>query len=702
MSLPSSYKKLQYIQSSGTQYIDTGFKHNQNTRIVMHVQPVSITANAWAFEGRISYTNASKGVFFYYDSGKQWNADYNGSGNRKTLAGISSTADLTIDYNKNICTINGVSITNTATTFQSTANLTLLACNTAGTIAGFLSAKLYSCKIYDNGTLVRDFIPCRSANGTVGLWDDVNSVFYTNAGTGNFISGPLTSVTLPSGYRRLEYIQSSGTQYVDTLFNPTQNTQLVLDAAFLGSAGTNVAGVRNNSNDTINRFGIISFGSDSKLGAFFRDSSIKAVTLDNNRHLYDLSKDGLVFDGTSYGGANTGSFSCTYSLTLFAWNNGANGVTCNLCKVYSCQIYDNGTIARNYIPCQTTSGEIGLWDDVNSVFYGNAGTGTFIAGPFTDIKITGIKTGDILNYNYTGAVQPVTLPKGVYKLEVWGAEGGGSRLSGNSNSGLGGKGGYSVGTITLTEETNVYVYVGGAGGSSANGNAAGGFNGGGQGYASGSGEPGNGGGGASDIRIGADNLYNRVIVAGGGGGGGEDAGDAYGHGGGTSGVNGSGSVSNGTQTAAGTNGGFGVGAGTNKGDGGGGGGGWYGGGTSQSSSTGGDTQGGGGGSGYVLTASSSKPSGYALGSQYYLTNANTIAGNASMPSVSGGTETGHTGNGYARITVISIDSFNGYIKTSSGWKEISDLFVKVSINGTSIWKNADSIKIKDTSIWKNS
>ena len=152
-----------------------------------------------------------------------------------------------------------------------------------------------------------------------------------------------------------------------------------------------------------------------------------------------------------------------------------------------------------------------------------------------------IKTGDILNYAYTGAVQSVTLPKGVYKLEVWGAQGGY-----RSSSSYGGKGGYSVGTIALTKETNVYVYVGGAGGSSANGNAAGGFNGGGQGYASSSSEPGNGGGGASDIRILANSLYNRVIVAGGGGGGGEDAGDAYGHGGGTSGVNGSGSVSNGT------------------------------------------------------------------------------------------------------------------------------------------------------------
>ena len=185
-------------------------------------------------------------------------------------------------------------------------------------------------------------------------------------------------ISLPFGYTKLAYIQSSGTQYVDTLFNPTQNTQLVLDAAFLGSAGTNVAGVRNNSRDTTNRFGIISFGSTSKFGAFFRDSSIQVVTFDNNRHLYDLSKDGLVFDGAFYGGANTGSFTCTYSLTLFAWNDGADGINGNLCKVYSCQIYDNETLVRDFVPCIVDStGEVGLYDLVGKQFYGNAGTGTF-------------------------------------------------------------------------------------------------------------------------------------------------------------------------------------------------------------------------------------------------------------------------------------------------------------------------------------
>ena len=50
--------------------------------------------------------------------------------------------------------------------------------------------KLYSFKIYNNGTLVRDFVPCYSVyDGENGLLDIVNSVFYENAGTGEFLRG---------------------------------------------------------------------------------------------------------------------------------------------------------------------------------------------------------------------------------------------------------------------------------------------------------------------------------------------------------------------------------------------------------------------------------------------------------------------------------------------------------------------------------
>jgi hypothetical protein len=234
-----------------------------------------------------------------------------------------------------------------------------------------------------------------------------------------------------------------------------------------------------------------------------------------------------------------------------------------------------------------------------------------------------------LSFNHTGSSQVWTVPQGVTSVTVqaWGAEGGGSALSGNSSSGFGGKGGYAAGILTVTPGSTLQINVGGFGLSSVNGLALGGFNGGGSGYASSAGEPGNGGGGASDVRVGGTAFNNRVIVAGGGGGGGEDGGDPYGHGGGLTGVNYPGYDA--TQIAAGPGGGFGFGGTTGQGDGGGGGGGWYGGGTDFSNSIGTDTQGGGGGSGYIVG----------------VTAGTLIAGNASMPSFSVGTMIGNSGHG---------------------------------------------------------
>lgn len=161
--------------------------------------------------------------------------------------------------------------------------------------------------------------------------------------------------------------------------------------------------------------------------------------------------------------------------------------------------------------------------------------------------MSNIKTGDILNFDYTGAVQSITLPKGIYKLECWGAQGGYSSSNSGIEVGMGGKGGYSVGTITLNQKTPIYIYAGGVGSISGNGKADGGFPNGGSSWASNTSEGAGGGGGSSDIRIGTDSLHARVIVAGGGGGGGEDN-ETGGYGGGeTGGTSGSGTP--GSQTA---------------------------------------------------------------------------------------------------------------------------------------------------------
>ena len=77
------------------------------------------------------------------------------------------------------------------------------------------------------------------------------------------------------------------------------------------------------------------------------------------------------------------------------------------------------------------------------------------------ISTTTATSTEIFDYSYTGSVQTVTLPAGEYKLEVWGAQGGDN--SSQTTVYTGGKGGYSVGYITLTSDKIIYIYVGGKG-----------------------------------------------------------------------------------------------------------------------------------------------------------------------------------------------------------------------------------------------
>lgn len=263
-------------------------------------------------------------------------------------------------------------------------------------------------------------------------------------------------------------------------------------------------------------------------------------------------------------------------------------------------------------------------------------------------------------FDYTGAEQTYSIPvTGSYKLQVWGAQGG----SGASTK-VGGLGGYSSGIINLNASNSVYAYVGGKGTNDPDQTSSavvpGGFNGGGYGRSwSGTTHDGAGGGGATDIRIGSNTLYARVIVAGAGGGASDNG--VGGYGGGLTSGGGASSLTTATQTTGYS---FGIGMDTTytSGEVGGGGGGWYGGyaGTAENIP-------GSGGSGYLYTSStaSNYPSGCLLNSSHYLTLATAYtcdgAGNCknvsssaygTFYSTSGSTETGHSGNGYAIISFI--------------------------------------------------
>lgn len=510
-------------------------------------------------------------------------------------------------------------------------------------------------------------------------------------------------MSLPSGYRQLEYIQSTGNQYVDTGFIPNQDSRIVMDIESLATTTQWIFGARNSGNQATFSMPILSATSvRDDYNAETTQGTVSTVLV---RTLIDKNKNISSFGDCTFSHAY-GPFNSGYNLYLLTVNSAGTLHSSKFKgKIFSCKIYDNDILVRDFIPCQTTSGEIGLWDDVNSVFYGNDGTGAFISGGYTSLK-----TGDVLNYAYTGAVQSVTLPKGVYKLEVWGAQGGDA----NAKYALGGRGGYASGIITFNQKEEIFVYVGQSGPVPASvGISEPAFNGGGYGNMSSTISTARvaSGGGASDIRIGTDSLFARVIVAGGGGGSGYYSTSQHcngGVGGGETGGDGKYYSSSsyamqgygGTQIEGGGNGyrtsnnygSFGQGGNdvTASRAGGGGGGGWYGGGAAD-----GYYAGGGGGSGFVWIGSNA-PSGYLLGSEYYLTDASTIAGNASMPSISGGTETGHTGNGYARITAIKVDSLNLPVNIGGTWKDANEAFV--NIGGT--WKTVEAAFVNIGGTWK--
>lgn len=180
-----SYTHITSIQSDGNQYIDTGFKPNSNTRVVMDVEALASSVVGY-FGVR---TGMSSTAYVFWVIGEtEVRSDYGNE--QKSFSVPSVLTRVTIDKNKNLCYFGDYLVSNSAAEFSCTNNLLLLTVVSGDEVDDRkMAAKLYSCKIYDNGLLIRDYIPVKDDNGQIGLYDLVNEQFYANAGTGSFTEG---------------------------------------------------------------------------------------------------------------------------------------------------------------------------------------------------------------------------------------------------------------------------------------------------------------------------------------------------------------------------------------------------------------------------------------------------------------------------------------------------------------------------------
>ena len=188
-------------------------------------------------------------------------------------------------------------------------------------------------------------------------------------------------------YIGLDYLQSNGGEYINTNFIPDNKSKFVLDVQFTSTPSSSLYcnGIAGGMGGSNSRFLIAYENTSTNVNSWYfgiSDSNIYKSDLgDTNRHtlFIDLLNGSYGVDSTVWSKSGS-SFYTTYPVILFArYDSYIHNFSYQ--KLYSCQLYTNGVLSRDYIPTKRYSDDVlGLYDKVEDRFYENAGTGAFIAG----------------------------------------------------------------------------------------------------------------------------------------------------------------------------------------------------------------------------------------------------------------------------------------------------------------------------------
>lgn len=412
--LPSEYKEVEYIRSTGTQYIDLNFIPDQNTGFDLEF----MTRNSMATVGHASilgaeYAKNSRCIKLstWSDTGCTGQFVFNATQNFNIA--LEPWKKNIIKFRNRVLTKPDGTTLTVSGTFNSDFNLYLFAVNSIGIVDENSKLFLYHAKFYDGDTLIRDLYPCiRKFDNKPGLYDIVNKVFYTNAaieGEDFFTSEDLL---LPQEYQQVEYIQSTGTQHIvtpATLENIAQTiiefemsadtNQYTVDLGYMGAynpsstSSSLVMWMKGADNKGITRARIGNKTSDRITAANFNT--------DIHHYLLNAPKNRVAVDTTF---ANLSSVTKTNSIIaidIFGVKSTTDDFTIKG-KFYHGKVVIN-TEVYDYYPCYRKSdGVAGVYDIIHDQFLTNAAeTGDdFIIGPKVNADGSLIVPNNYLKLDY--------------------------------------------------------------------------------------------------------------------------------------------------------------------------------------------------------------------------------------------------------------------------------------------------------------
>lgn len=361
--------EVEYLESTGTQYIDTGIIGSSDTKAELAlIITTQATGNVGVFGSRGNSANSNLLAVGYGTSSLA--SDFNNSSYSSYRASVSYELDTkyicyTSKEERFIKDENGIVLAQNTTLCNDTISTNNLLLFAETGVSLRQQGKMFYAKIWNDNVLIRDYIPAIDENGKAFMFDRVSHTIFDNKGSGEFQYPPV----------ELEYIESTGTQRIDTGISPTNKTKWEIKFAFTKETTGQLMGAGHAGNYRFN----LGIESDKFRFAIGSGWTTLVETKDTEIHTWVLNSEdnSCSLDNTNVISTYSSDFSTTNYHIIFC-NRAVGSNYCSI-KIYGSKIYDNDTLVRDFMTC-LLNGEVGLWDKVNKVFYPNAGTGEFLKG----------------------------------------------------------------------------------------------------------------------------------------------------------------------------------------------------------------------------------------------------------------------------------------------------------------------------------
>jgi len=418
-----AYRLVEYIQSSGTQYIDTEYYPNPNTRMEAELL---FAGAAGSRVGTSPFGCAENNglASFSMNFGASWDQnDVFFTWFEKSYGQGAAVRNMVISTRtvRSTFTVNA----KTGAVWYGPTTMTALPKTTTHTvhpmyIFGIYGAdgvvkpltvfgmRVFGWKIWDGQTLVRDFVPCyRVFDFAGGLLDRVSGRFFANAGSGNFSYDITTyDAALPAAYRQLDGIIATGAQYIATGVIADSNTTVMVEFtphAATGQQRVFAARATVASDVAADDLFFEAYVNDSNRWACCCTDGPYDPTVDTaglwssgtaapslgNRTVLTLDSHGDAFYVNGVKQVSLArSRTQTSSAPIELMRAGGTAADYGSGKLYAAYIWQDGQLLRNFVPCyRIADGLSGLYDLVSEAFFPSAGDAPFLHGMGGEVGI---------------------------------------------------------------------------------------------------------------------------------------------------------------------------------------------------------------------------------------------------------------------------------------------------------------------------